>query len=289
VERRSFQSSIVACAAPFAALAIGCSAPVGDLPDAGSTQRLALLEVRAEHAVVDGSLTRLDASARFVSVREPGLTADALHLLGLAWPSVPAGTCTAVTGEVARPAAAVRVDLRDLSPVSLDLLGDDGVPSPLNLEPRAFPDVAGLVSGVVFVRPSSAPAIASPRRVALAAAGSPATSFDLPEVPAVRLVDALESDEGSFTVSSRGLELASARPREGERVVVDVVRAGVVRSQCAVDGAGRLRIDASALGGAGEATLVVRAQRRLQREDAQLGVVEARLERAVEVHARVAR
>jgi hypothetical protein len=44
-----------------------------------------------------------------------------------------------------------------------------------------------------------------------------------------------------------------------------------------------LHLDASALGGVGDATFVIRTQRRVVRDDP-MNAVDARLERAVEVH-----
>lgn len=257
--------------------AVGCAAPVEAGLDAGSSSKLSVVEVRAWHAVADGSLTKVDAAARFVSVREPGAPADALELLGLGWAPVTAGACTLTANESAAPAQPVRVDLRDLSPVTLLLEG-----APVNLEPRAFPDVAGLVSGVVFVAPSDLAAPSVAKGVSLQAGSATIGNLELPELPSpLRLIDAVSND-GTFTVDARGVDLVAAPARADDRVVVEVVRAGVLRARCGVDAAGRLRIDSSALGGAGDATFVIRTQRRVVRDDA-VNAVDARLERAVEV------
>lgn len=271
----------------LAGTSVGCAAPVGPEPDAGSTQKLSVVEVRTWHSPADGALARFDAAARFVSVREPGLPSDALDLLGLEWPTIPAGTCTQLDADAtARPAAPFRVDLRDLSPVTLRVEGDDGSAFPLALEPRAFPDVVGLVSGVVFVGPSELPSAAlSPRTVSLVVGSSPLPGFELPDVPApVQLVDATpsESAPGSFVVESSGLDLVTPAPKGDDRVAIEIVRSGVVRARCSVDPSGKLRLTSSVLGGAGEATLVVRAQRRVLRDDP-AGAIDARLERALEV------
>ena len=282
MERRRLQLALFAFAAPFALVAVGCTAPVDASEDAGgSAQKVSVVEVRAWHAPSDGALVRLDAAARFVSVREPGAPRDALELLGLGWANVPAGTCTLSPDE--QPAASanpVRVDLRDLSPVRLLLDSRE----PIDLEPRAFPDVAGLVSGVVFVAPSDLAAPVSAKGVSLQVGqGVPAvTGLELPELPSpLRLVDAV-ANEGTFTVEARGLDINTAPPRDGDRISVEVVRAGVVRARCGVDASGRLHIESAALGGVGDASLVVRAQRRVVRDDL-VNALDARLERAVEV------
>jgi hypothetical protein len=263
--------------------AVGCTAPVAADTDAGSTQRLSLVEVKALHNAGDGALLRLDAAARFVAVREPGLPSEALDLLGLGWQSIPAGTCAAVE-EAAAPTQGMRVDLRDLSPVNLEVRGDDGVTTPLALEPRAFPDVVGMVSGVVFVAPSFA-SVTSAKSVALSANGLALGGFDLPEPPRLDLLGASPvGDSGSsFSVSpARGVDLVVSSVRTDERVSVDILRAGVVKTRCVL-GDGRLHLDGASLGGVGEASLLVRAQRRALR-DGESGPLEARLERDVEVH-----
>lgn len=266
------------------ALAVGCAAPVGAEVDAGTSQKLSVVEIRAWHAVADGSLSRLDAAARFVSVREPGNPADALELLGLGWPRVTSGACTLTASEPQSSAAPVRVDLRDLSPVTLFLEG-----APLNLEPRAFPDVAGLVSGVVFVAPSDLNAPLNAKTVSLQTGSLTMNGFELPDLPSpLRLIDAASTD-GTFVVDSKGVDLVAAPARSNDRVVVEIMRAGVVRARCGVDASGRLRIDSMALGGVGDATLVIRTQRRILRDDRDdpMNAVDARLERAVEVRVSV--
>lgn len=268
---RAFRLGLVA--ATVLAAGFGCAAPVGAEVDAGSSQKLSVVEVRAWHAVDSGALTRVDAAARFVSVREPGAPADALELLGLGWSPVAPGVCSANQPTEAAPSAPVRVDLRDLSPVTLLLEG-----APVGLEPRAFPDVAGLVSGVVFVAPADWTAPEQTKTVSLQTAAGLVSGLELPELPSpLRLVDAVAND-GVFTVDARGLDLVTAVPHGDDRTVVEVVRSGVVRARCGVDASGRLHVDGAALGGMGDATLVVRAQRRLLRDD-----VDARLERDVEV------
>jgi hypothetical protein len=265
-------------------LAVGCAAPVGAESDAGSTaQKVSVVEVRAWHAPSDGALVRLDAAARFVSVREPGAPSDALELLGLDWSNVSQGACTLVGSEPAPSASPVRVDLRDLSPVRLLLDSREQI----ELEPRAFPDVAGLVSGVVFVAPSDLAAPTSAKGISLQVGqGVPAISnLELPELPSpLRLIDAV-ANEGTFTLDGadlKGLDIATAAPREGDQIAVEVVRAGVVRARCGVDASGKLHIEPAALGGIGDATLVIRAQRRVLRDDP-LNAVDARLERDLEV------
>lgn len=271
----------------FGAGAMACSATVGAETTGSNAQKLAVVDVRVQQGAGSETL-RFEAAARFVAVKEPGVPDDALNVLGLAWGAPPVGVCTLGDTLPAAPNAAVRVDLRDLSPVALELAADDGAPLLVRLEPRAFPDVAGVVSGVVFVAPSSTQVAATPRLASLRVGGATLSALELPELPArVQLVDAT-SVEGTYSIDAHGLDviissLAKDGPKDSDRFAIDVVRAGVVRAHCGFDGAGKLRIDALSLGGAGEATLVVRAQRRVLRDDPTLGAVDARLERALEL------
>lgn len=289
----------------FVALALtsaGCSATVVDPASVDSgAEALSVVEVRAHQASsAPSALTRLDASARFLSVGKDTREA-ALGLLGLGWAPPPAGTCSAAKAPA--PSSAAHVDLRDLSPVSVSLVGEAASDlGTFGLEPRAFPDVAGLVSGVVFV-PAGVPAAAAPGgawtgaltelsgsrldAVTFSVGGRALAALELPELPAkVRLVGAtplaLAGAAESWGVDVRGfdvtVDLVGADP-----VVVEVLRAGVTHARCGFDAGRKLRIDAASLGGAGDVTLLVRAQRRVLRDDVVLGHVDARLERSVEI------
>jgi hypothetical protein len=285
--RRSSSSSSarfgLALAAVAATLAgFGCSANVIAEPTGTGAQRLAVVEVRLRANAVDPE-GRLDASARFVAVREPGVASDALELLGLTYREPPVGTCAGVDTDAAlRPLPAVRVDLRDLSPVSVEIRGEEGDSSALALEPRAFPDVGGLVSGVVFVSPGMKPTRSTPRAVVVSVAGARLGDLDLPELPRVQLPTSVTTEEG-LVVDAKGFDLLSASTTADGRISVDVVRAGVTRARCGADASGRVRIDAASVGGPGETVLVVREQRRLLREDATLGSVDTRVSREIEL------
>ncbi len=273
----------VALAAVAVTLAgFGCSANVGAEPTTTGAQHLAVIEVRLRASAADPE-AHLDASARFVGVREPGVASDALELLGLTYREPPAGVCTVVdTDTAARPLPAVRVDLRDLSPVAVEIRGEDGESSALALEPRAFPDVGGLVSGVVFVAPGAKPTRSTPRAVVLTVAGTRLGDLELPEMPRVQLPTSVASEEG-LVVDAKGFDLLAATSTADGRISVDVVRAGVTRARCGTDAAGRVRIDAASVGGPGETVLVVREQRRLLRDEPTLGSVDTRVSREIEL------
>ena len=260
----------------------GCSANVVAEPTETGAQHLAVVEVRLRASAAEPE-ARLDASARFVAVREPGVASDALELLGLTYREPPAGACAVVEAEpAARPLPAVRVDLRDLSPVAVEIRGEDGESGSLTLEPRAFPDVGGLVSGVVFVAPGAKPTRSTPRAVVLTVAGARLGDLDLPELPRVQLPLAVASEEG-LIVDAKGFDLVVPTSTTDGRISVDVVRAGVTRARCGADAAGRVHVDAASVGGAGETVLVVREQRRLVREEPSLGSVDTRVSREIEL------
>lgn len=275
----------------FVALALtsaGCSATVVDPASVDSgAEALSVVEIRAHQSAAGstGVATRLDASARFLSVGKDTREA-ALGLLGLGWVAPPAGTCS--TAKPSAPSSAAHVDLRDLSPVSVSLVGEAASDlGTFGLEPRAFPDVAGLVSGVVFVPPSGTLSATEGARldgVSFSVGGRSLGALELPDLPGkVRLLGAVAGTGGSETwgVDARGLDVTI--DPGADPIVVEVLRAGVTHARCGFDGSGKLHIDAAALGGAGDITLLVRAQRRVLRDDAVLGHVDARLERSVEI------
>jgi hypothetical protein len=269
----------------FGVGSVACSANVGAYePTSTNSQRLAVVDVRVGQHVGDQT-AQVDASARFVSVKEPGNPGDALGLLGLGYPTIPAGTCTLEGAEAPATSAAVRVDLRDLSPVSLELRGDDGYPTLVSLEPKAFPDVAGLVSGVVFVAPAASGA-GAPRIAALHVGSGPAGEYELPDLPVkLQLVDAAIGEAGVYGIDARGLDIVASGmgTAPGDRLTFDLVRGGVLRARCGADATGRVKIDPVSLGGAGEVVLVVRAQRHVMRDEPLLGGVDARLERTLDL------
>ncbi len=278
------------------ALGVGCSAAVVDPASIDSgAEALSVVEVRAHQT--GSTIDRLDASARFLTVGKDARE-SALDLLGLGWAAPPLGTCVAPAAVA--PSSSARVDLRDLSPVTLSVLtsgtaGLDVVPQgTFTLEPRAFPDVAGLVSGVVFVAPQivrEAPSFPRIDGVSLAVGGRALSGFELPELPSkVRLVGAVPTtlpglaggpSLEAYAVEAAGFDLVSGPTTDP--VVVEVVRSGVVHARCGFDAAGKLRVDATSAGGVGELALVLRAQRRVVRDDAVLGQIDARLERVVEI------
>lgn len=280
----------------FVALALvsaGCSATVVDPANVDSgAEALSVVEVRAHQSAgqVGAQIGRIDASARFLSVGKDGREA-ALGLLGLAWAPAPVGACS--TTRPTAPPASAHVDLRDLSPVSVSLLGENATDlGTFALEARAFPDVVGLVSGVVFVPAEGATGLAGAAALAghrldgvtFSVGGRSFGGLELPELPGkLRLVGATKGAEAeAWSVDAAGFDL-TVDGELNDPIVVEVLRAGVTRARCGFDASGKLRLDAASLGGVGEAVLLVRAQRRVLRDDAVLGHVDARLERSVEV------
>jgi hypothetical protein len=267
----------------LAGSALACSVTVeADPGTSASTQKLSVVDVRVHQSAAAVDALDLDASARFVSVKAPGAPADALDLLGLAWSPLPIGACAAADSPPG--VKSVRVDLRDLSPVTLELSGDEGQPVAMQLDPKAFPDVAGLVSGVVFSATPGTTLGSAPRFVSVTVPNATLNGLELPELPLeLQLVDAVPLDGGVYGIDARGLDVAAPPSSTGDRLEIDVVRGGLVNARCGLDASGRLHVDAASLGGLGDATLVLRAQRRIQRDDATLGNVDARLERSMDV------
>lgn len=263
----------------------GCSA-VAD-PTAAEqvgSQQFGVVEVRV------GANATVDASARFVTVREPGTADTARSLLGLAWTAPAAGTCVAPTEAAqATGAAGTQIELVDATPVSLTLHDAVDAQSTLPLESRAFPDIAGLASGVVFVSSAGTrAATTSPiRSIDVSTVGGALGNFALPDLPTdLAIVGATESD-GRWSVGAAGIDVASPSNDGADPLEVRIVRAGVTMTRCTIDRGAPLHLGLDLLGGSGEVGLLVRAVRRSVIASPTFGSVETRLARELELRLEV--
>jgi hypothetical protein len=128
------------------ALLVGCSAPVAassEAADAEATSPAAAIVV-VERTSGPGDGTRAEAIARFVQMRTGVVDEQALRMIGAAVDFPALGACTQVgRGWGDAPARAVK--LADVGGVSLEASGVK-----TTLAARQLPDVADLVSGVVY-------------------------------------------------------------------------------------------------------------------------------------------
>ncbi len=128
------------------ALLVGCSAPVSASPEAAdaeaATPAAAIVVVERTSGPGDG--TRAEAVARFVQMRSGAVDEQALRMIGAAVDFPALGGCAPVRRGVGdAPARAVK--LADVGGISLEA---NGVRT--TLAARQLPDVADLVSGVVY-------------------------------------------------------------------------------------------------------------------------------------------
>ena len=137
-------TSAVALVALLAA--VGCSAPVAassEAADAEATSPAAAIVV-VERTSGPGDGTRAEAIARFVQMRSGTVDEQALRMIGAAVDFPALGACAQVgRGWGDAPARAVK--LADVGGISLEA---NGVKT--SLAARQLPDVADLVSGVVY-------------------------------------------------------------------------------------------------------------------------------------------
>lgn len=214
------------------ALLAGCATdPDDSSPDDDAEKRTVHGWVVVERAEgVDR--VRTNVSAKFVHVADDD--ADAAKRLVGARPSIPAsGECVAL-GELEDAAAlsdftpgstlpASSVELVDVGDVTLSIHEDDAMISRVVLAPRAFPDIADLVSGVFYTTPDASLGLRVPADYAIGGTGSfNVEAFEInvraPEAPrgliiAGKDIDAAADDDGpdaDLVEVKRGLDIELA-------------------------------------------------------------------------------
>ena len=173
--------SFVAAALPV--LLLGCATQaIEDAEDEAEARPVEAWVVLERVDVVDASLRtedgqlRTNVSAKFVQISE-GDRALAFKLVGVR-PAIPAaGECVSLASleELERlpveTNAAMSADLVDAGDVTLAVRSNE-ISQEIKLAPRAFPDVADLVSGVFYTSPDTEFALPSAARYSLGATGS---------------------------------------------------------------------------------------------------------------------
>ena len=154
-------------AASAVALSFGCSAPVSASPEAAdaeaSSPAAAIVVVERTSGPGDG--TRAEAIARFVQMRSGTVDDQALRIVGAAVDFPALNACSTLgRGWADAPARAVK--LADVGSVTLET---NGVKT--SLVARQLPDVADLVSGVVYAGRGES-ALAPRARYALRSTGA---------------------------------------------------------------------------------------------------------------------
>ncbi len=159
-------------AASVASFTVACSANVSapvDLADAeAATTASSLAVVVVERTAMPGDTAHAEAVARFVRMRSGAVDDDALRMVGANVDMPALGTCAVVSTLARAPRFARAVELVDVGSVTLE---SNGVAT--MLPARRLPDVADLVSGVVYARAADDDAMPARGRYDLKIAGSP--------------------------------------------------------------------------------------------------------------------
>lgn len=169
-------------AAALPSLLLGCTTQaIGDADDEAEARPLeawVVLERVESDAPLGGDAdgqVRSNVSAKFVQLSE-GDRALAFKLVGVR-PSIPAvGECVSLASleeleRIPAQAGAMSADLVDAGDVTLSVRSAEGSQE-IKLSPRAFPDVADLVSGVFYTSPDADMALPPAARYSLGATGS---------------------------------------------------------------------------------------------------------------------
>lgn len=276
-------------------IGIGCSAHVADSTESAGTavQKLAVLEVQVQQNSSD-TIPQLTATARFASIRDTQHSNQLLQLLGLTSNSMEPGICRQTENKVnVTPSlyeTRTRVDLHDRSPVTLELKELGRQPLTLQLEPHAFPDVVGLVSGVVFVARSPIH-ILSPSNaqfISWAISNQNSSSFDLPSLPQLSTPNQDSSLPDTLWLSQANANYSLQWVGGSfDRLSVDVIHNETTYLQCEADAHRRIQLPVTIFSNAKEVALLVRAHKRWVREDSTFGQLDIRIERTRMIRVRV--
>lgn len=218
-------------AAALPALLVGCATEAIEEADDDAEARPLEAWVVLERVELDAPLrgdadgqVRSNVSAKFVQLAE-GDRALAFKLVGVRPAIPPAGDCVSLASleeleMLPSETGPMSADLVDAGDVTLSVRSDEGSRE-IKLSPRAFPDVADLISGVFYTSPDADIALPPAARYALGATGSGvvdgfSVEVDAPKSPVINSVSdvAVGSDihltwdagapDGSVYVDFRG-------------------------------------------------------------------------------------
>jgi hypothetical protein len=257
----------------FAAASVACSAPVAassDTADAEAAASPATAVVVVERTSGPGDASHAEAVARFVQMRAGAVDDQALRMVGAAvdFPALDACEAVGKTWGGDSPARAVR-----LADVGLVTLEASQAMTPgsarTSLVARQLPDVADLVSGVVYTARGEGTLVPHARYALRSTGTAEVDPFEVlataPPEPGDVKVDGQDGRVAVALTPGSGATLSWEPGAPEDLVYVDVVsRAGdgaVVR--CLFADAGHATIAAAAFGGVEEGTVSVH---RLHRE-----------------------
>jgi hypothetical protein len=248
------------------AILAGCTTSVE--PAAGepaaevSTTATAVVVVEGS-TTSDGTSARTEAVARFVRARSGAVDDEALRMVGAAVDFPAMQSCGAISST--RASASRALSLLDVGGVTL--FAGDGVAA---LQPRQLPDVADLVSGVVYS--ARAEALPSKSDYLLRVDGAPgsdvpafAVSATSPGEPDDVRIGGDDGRAGAAWVALGGPTELTWEPGNGDDVIyVDLAATAAAPStRCLFDDVGRATLPATAFGAIADGTVAVH---RLHRE-----------------------
>ncbi len=222
--------------------------------DADTSSVRALLVVEQSAPVSAGDAARSQASLWFLRATDDTAADDATRLVTDELQLPQEGECIALGP---RPAAEIPATL---SPVELAFAGDVQIQvgsSRTELAVRAFPDVAGMISGVVYTaRKQTMLDLATDRTVRIQATGAaempPFSALsEAPPMPTGLTVDGFPASNAELTVHrGRPFTLTWTSGAASDLIYVDVVSAvgdSQERVRCVASDAGRMQLPASAV------------------------------------------
>jgi hypothetical protein len=244
----------------------GCSvqAAGGDSADAeASTQATAVVVV--ERTAGPGDAARAEAVARFVQMRAGAVDDQALRMVGAAVDFPAVGACA--PAGAARPLTEAPARAVKLADVGVVFLEANGVKT--NLVARQVPDVADLVSGVVYTARAEASLAPRTRYVLRSGGTAEIDAFDVaalaPSEPAELQVGNQDGHGAIALAPSAGAELTWAWEPSDDLVYVDIASSdsSTPVMRCLFGDTGHATVPASAFGAAEQGTISVH---RLHRE-----------------------
>jgi hypothetical protein len=257
---------LLSLAVPSAlALLVGCSAPVAASAEAADAEATgpASAVVVVERTSGPGDGTRAEAIARFVQMRSGVVDEQALRMIGAAVDFPALGACAPVgRGWGDAPARAVK--LADVGGISLEA---NGVKT--TLAARQLPDVADLVSGVVYTGRGESALFPQVRYTLRSTGTAEIDAFEVnataPAEPADVRVASQDGRAAVLLVPGVAVELTWEPGASDDLVYVDVAsrEVGTPVTRCLFTDTGHASLPSASLGAVDEGTLSVH---RLHRE-----------------------
>jgi len=276
-----FRLAPVAVLLPLSAGVTGCASdvdPSGVAPDAELSSRATAIVVieGSSGSAIDGARlegARTDVVARFVRARSGAVDDDALRMVGAAVDFPAVGGCGAL-GAV-HSAAPRALSLLDVGAVSLSAAGESGE-SLATLQARQLPDVADLISGVVYSTTARDGALPTKGQYVLhvdgaraGTEGSDIAAFAVAATSPGEPVNVrLAGDEGRDGAVSFPLDAAASLTWDAgaseDEIYIDVAAVSAApTTRCLFVDSGEAKLGASAFGGLEDGTLTIH---RLHRE-----------------------